>query len=178
MPENVSPSARSCCDVRRRDRLLAAPDGSNGRWRWRPRCESDSRATCPTSPATPPTPRALQRHALEIPEQLDEVSAFVAGSDRRDLDGQWPAVEGDLGDGVKIVAAEPMQGEPVQGLRSSRTDASRRSSTSADRPQDPRQQPGRDRLTGKLLYQEVTSPACERRDRQRRGATRRASSTR
>ena len=58
--------------------------------------------------------------ALEILEELDEVTAFVAGPrHRRHADGQRPApASEELGDAVKIVAAEPMQGEPVQGLRS------------------------------------------------------------
>jgi len=47
--------------------------------------------------------------ALEILEELDEISAFVAGL------GTGGTL---MGVGVKIVAAEPMQGEPVQGLRS------------------------------------------------------------
>jgi len=56
--------------------------------------------------------------AVEILEELDEVSAFVAGlgtggtlmGNGRRLKEEFPA--------IKIVAAEPMQGEPVQGLRS------------------------------------------------------------
>src|SRR5213596_3059568 len=56
--------------------------------------------------------------APEILEELDEIAAFVAGlgtggtlmGNGRRLKEERP--------GVKIVAAEPMQGEPVQGLRS------------------------------------------------------------
>jgi cysteine synthase B len=56
--------------------------------------------------------------APEILEELDEITAFVAGlgtggtlmGNGRRLREERP--------GVKIVAAEPMQGEPVQGLRS------------------------------------------------------------
>jgi cysteine synthase len=56
--------------------------------------------------------------APEILEELDEITAFVAGlgtggtlmGNGRRLKEERP--------GVKIVAAEPMQGEPVQGLRS------------------------------------------------------------
>ena len=57
--------------------------------------------------------------APEIIEELDEVDR-VRGRPRhrRHADGQRPAPEGGVGDAVKIVAAEPMQGEPVQGLRS------------------------------------------------------------
>jgi [CysO sulfur-carrier protein]-thiocarboxylate-dependent cysteine synthase len=57
--------------------------------------------------------------ALEILEELDEVSAFVAGlGTGGTLMGNGRRLKEELGDTVKIVAAEPMQGEPVQGLRS------------------------------------------------------------
>ncbi len=57
--------------------------------------------------------------ALEILEELDEVSAFVAGlGTGGTLMGNGRRLKETFGDGVKIVAAEPMQGEPVQGLRS------------------------------------------------------------
>jgi [CysO sulfur-carrier protein]-thiocarboxylate-dependent cysteine synthase len=57
--------------------------------------------------------------ALEILEELDEVSAFVAGlGTGGTLMGNGRRLKEELGDRVKIVAAEPMQGEPVQGLRS------------------------------------------------------------
>jgi [CysO sulfur-carrier protein]-thiocarboxylate-dependent cysteine synthase len=56
--------------------------------------------------------------AFEILEELDEVSAFVAGlGTGGTLMGNGRRLKEELGD-VKIVAAEPMQGEPVQGLRS------------------------------------------------------------
>ena len=57
--------------------------------------------------------------ALEILEELDEISAFVAGlGTGGTLMGNGRRLKEELGDEVKIVAAEPMQGEPVQGLRS------------------------------------------------------------
>ena len=57
--------------------------------------------------------------ALEILEELDEVSAFVAGlGTGGTLMGNARRLKETFGDAVKIVAAEPMQGEPVQGLRS------------------------------------------------------------
>src|SRR6266480_3086575 len=57
--------------------------------------------------------------ALEILEELDEVAAFVAGlGTGGTLMGNGRRLKEELGDRVKIVAAEPMQGEPVQGLRS------------------------------------------------------------
>ncbi len=57
--------------------------------------------------------------ACEILEELDEISAFVAGlGTGGTLMGNGRRLKEELGDAVKIVAAEPMQGEPVQGLRS------------------------------------------------------------
>ena len=57
--------------------------------------------------------------AVEILEELDELSAFVAGlGTGGTLMGTGRRLKEELGDSVKIVAAEPMQGEPVQGLRS------------------------------------------------------------
>ncbi|MCK9250269.1 MAG: cysteine synthase family protein [Solirubrobacteraceae bacterium] len=58
--------------------------------------------------------------ALEILEELDgQVDAFVAGlGTGGTLMGNGRRFKEELGDRVKIVAAEPMQGEPVQGLRS------------------------------------------------------------
>src|SRR5215212_8980188 len=57
--------------------------------------------------------------APEILEELDEISAFVAGlGTGGTLMGNGRRFKEEFGDAVKIVAAEPMQGEPVQGLRS------------------------------------------------------------
>jgi cysteine synthase B len=57
--------------------------------------------------------------APEILAELDEVAAFVAGlGTGGTLMGNGRRLKEELGDQVKIVAAEPMQGEPVQGLRS------------------------------------------------------------
>jgi cysteine synthase B len=58
--------------------------------------------------------------AVEILEELDgQVDAFVAGlGTGGTLMGNGRRFKEELGDRVKIVAAEPMQGEPVQGLRS------------------------------------------------------------
>ncbi len=57
--------------------------------------------------------------ALEILEELDDVAAFVAGlGTGGTLMGNGRRLKEELGDSIKIVAAEPMQGEPVQGLRS------------------------------------------------------------
>jgi [CysO sulfur-carrier protein]-thiocarboxylate-dependent cysteine synthase len=57
--------------------------------------------------------------APEILAELDEVAAFVAGlGTGGTLMGNGRRLKEAFGDQVKIVAAEPMQGEPVQGLRS------------------------------------------------------------
>ncbi|WP_022927657.1 PLP-dependent cysteine synthase family protein [Patulibacter americanus] len=58
--------------------------------------------------------------ALEVLDELDgQVDAFVAGlGTGGTLMGNGRRFKEELGDRVKIVAAEPMQGEPVQGLRS------------------------------------------------------------
>jgi len=57
--------------------------------------------------------------AAEILEELDEISAFVAGlGTGGTLMGNGRRFKEEFGDAIRIVAAEPMQGEPVQGLRS------------------------------------------------------------
>ncbi len=57
--------------------------------------------------------------APEIIEELDEISAFVAGlGTGGTLMGNGRRLKEEFGDAVKIVAAEPLQGELVQGLRS------------------------------------------------------------
>src|SRR6202789_2586502 len=57
--------------------------------------------------------------ALEILEELDEISAFVAGlGTGGTLMGNGRRLKEPFGAACKIVAPEPMQGEPVQGLRS------------------------------------------------------------
>jgi cysteine synthase B len=57
--------------------------------------------------------------APEILAELDQVAAFVAGlGTGGTLMGNGRRLKEEFGDQVKIVAAEPMQGEPVQGLRS------------------------------------------------------------
>src|ERR687891_612808 len=57
--------------------------------------------------------------APEILEELDDIAVFVAGlGTGGTLMGNARRFKEELGDAVRIVAAEPMQGEPVQGLRS------------------------------------------------------------
>ena len=57
--------------------------------------------------------------AVEILDALDDVAAFVAGlGTGGTLMGCGRRLKETFADAVKIVAAEPMPGEPVQGLRS------------------------------------------------------------
>ncbi len=57
--------------------------------------------------------------AIEILDEHDEIAAFVGGlGTGGTLMGNGRRLKEELGDSVKLVAAEPMQGEPVQGLRS------------------------------------------------------------
>ncbi len=80
----------------------------------------DSRYYMPYQYGNEANPRAhYDGTALEILEELDSVAAFVAGlGTGGTLMGNGRRLKEVLGDSVKIVAAEPMQGEPVQGLRS------------------------------------------------------------
>jgi cysteine synthase len=80
----------------------------------------DSSYYMPYQYGNPANPNAhYNGTAIEILEELDEVTAFVAGlGTGGTLMGNGRRLKEELGDAVKIVAAEPMQGEPVQGLRS------------------------------------------------------------
>jgi [CysO sulfur-carrier protein]-thiocarboxylate-dependent cysteine synthase len=81
---------------------------------------SDSRYHMPYQYGNEANPLAhYNGTALEIIEELDDVAAFVAGlGTGGTLMGNARRLRETFGDAVKIVAAEPMQGEPVQGLRS------------------------------------------------------------
>ena len=122
MPENVTPERTQLLKMygagSSTPRARSAPTERSKRpCRWPrkiPRC------TCPTSTATQRTrtPTTTVRR-FEIIEELDEVTAFVAGlGTGGTLMGNGRRLKETFGDAVKIVAAEPMQGEPVQGLRS------------------------------------------------------------
>jgi cysteine synthase B len=82
---------------------------------------SDPRYYMPYQYGNPANPDAhYHGTAVEILDELDgEVDAFVAGlGTGGTLMGNGRRFKEELGDRVKIVAAEPMPGEPVQGLRS------------------------------------------------------------
>ncbi len=80
---------------------------------------SDSRYYMPYQYGNPANPLAhYNGTAVEILEELDDVAAFVAGlGTGGTLMGNARRLKEELPN-VKIVAAEPMQGEGVQGLRS------------------------------------------------------------
>ncbi len=124
MPDNVTPRAHpAAADVRRRDRLLAGRPGlerrgRDGASRWPRR---DPSYYMPYQYGNPANPLAhYNGTAVEILDELDgQVDAFVAGlGTGGTLMGHARRFKEELGDRVTIVAAEPMQGEPVQGLRS------------------------------------------------------------
>ncbi|MEV4421626.1 cysteine synthase family protein [Patulibacter sp. NPDC049589] len=82
---------------------------------------SDPKYVMPYQYGNPANPLAhYNGTAVEILDELDgQVDAFVAGlGTGGTLMGNGRRFKEELGDRVKIVAAEPMQGEPVQGLRS------------------------------------------------------------
>src|SRR6201981_2148236 len=82
--------------------------------------QADASYYMPYQYGNPANPNAhYNGTAFEILEELEEVSAFVAGlGTGGTLMGNGRRLRETFGDAVKIVAAEPMQGEPVQGLRS------------------------------------------------------------
>jgi len=83
--------------------------------------EKDASYYMPYQYGNPANPRAhYEGTAPEILQELDgDISAFVAGlGTGGTLMGNGRRFKEELGDAVKIVAVEPMQGEPVQGLRS------------------------------------------------------------
>ncbi len=81
--------------------------------------EKDSSIYMPYQYGNPANPLAhYNGTAPEILDELDDVAAFVAGlGTGGTLMGVGRRLKEELPD-CKIVAAEPMQGEPVQGLRS------------------------------------------------------------
>jgi cysteine synthase B len=82
---------------------------------------SDASVYMPYQYGNEANPRAhYDGTAIEILDELDgDLSAFVAGlGTGGTLMGNGRRFKEELGDRVKIVAAEPLQGEPVQGLRS------------------------------------------------------------
>ncbi len=122
MPDNVTPERTQLLQMYGAE-IVSSPGstGSNGAVELAlEMAESDSSYFMPYQYGNAANPLAhYNGTAPEILEELDEISAFVAGlGTGGTLMGTGRRLKEELGDAVKIVAAEPMQGEPVQGLRS------------------------------------------------------------
>src|ERR1700756_2409645 len=122
MPENVTPERTELLRMYGAEIVYSeGAKGSNGAVELAlEMAEGDSSYYMPYQYGNEANPRAhYNGTALEILEELDEVAAFVAGlGTGGTLMGNGRRLKETFGDAVKIVAAEPMQGEPVQGLRS------------------------------------------------------------
>jgi cysteine synthase B len=123
MPDNVTPERTQLLKMYGAE-IVYSPgaQGSNGAVAMAlEMAESDASYYMPYQYGNQANPGAhYHGTAPEILEELDgDVAAFVAGlGTGGTLMGNGRRLKEELGDAVKIVAAEPMQGEPVQGLRS------------------------------------------------------------
>ena len=121
MPESVTPERTELLRMYGADIVYSeGAKGSNGAVELAlEMAEADSSVYMPYQYGNPANPRAhYEGTAPEILDELDDVAAFVAGlGTGGTLMGVGRRLKESLPD-VKIVAAEPMQGEPVQGLRS------------------------------------------------------------
>ncbi|HWF31641.1 MAG TPA: cysteine synthase family protein [Solirubrobacteraceae bacterium] len=122
MPENVTPERTQLLQMYGAEIVYSPGDqGSNGAVAMSLQLAAeDSSLYMPYQYGNEANPSAhYNGTALEILEELDEISAFVAGlGTGGTLMGNGRRLKETFGDACKIVAAEPMQGEPVQGLRS------------------------------------------------------------
>src|SRR3954464_6408738 len=123
MPDNVTPERTQLLTMYGAEIVSSPGDqGSNGAVAMALQmAEADSSYYMPYQYGNPANPRAhYEGTAPEILDELDgDISAFVAGlGTGGTLMGNGRAFKEELGAGVKIVAADPMRGEPVQGLRS------------------------------------------------------------
>src|SRR5205809_1319012 len=122
MPENVTPERTQLLEMYGAEIVYSeGAKGSNGAVEMAlDMAEKDASYYMPYQYGNQANPMAhYNGTAPEILEELDEVAAFVAGlGTGGTLMGNGRRLKEELGDAVKIVAAEPMQGEPVQGLRS------------------------------------------------------------
>jgi cysteine synthase B len=122
MPANVTPERTQLLEMFGAEIVYSeGAKGSNGAVELAlEMAEADSSYYMPYQYGNEANPRAhYNGTALEILEELDEIAAFVAGlGTGGTLMGNGRRLKETFGDAVKIVAAEPMQGEPVQGLRS------------------------------------------------------------
>src|SRR3712207_2186429 len=123
MPDNVTPERTQLLQMYGAEIVYSPGDqGSNGAVAMALQmAEQDASYYMPYQYGNQANPNAhYNGTAVEILEELDnDVSAFVAGlGTGGTLMGNARRFKEELGDQVTIVAAEPMQGEPVQGLRS------------------------------------------------------------
>jgi cysteine synthase B len=122
MPENVTPERTQLLEMYGAQIVYSeGAKGSNGAVELAlDMAGADASYYMPYQYGNPANPEAhYNGTALEILEELDEVSAFVAGlGTGGTLMGNGRRLKETFGDHCRIVAAEPMQGEPVQGLRS------------------------------------------------------------
>jgi cysteine synthase B len=122
MPDNVTPERTQLLKMYGAEIVYSdGTKGSNGAVELAlEMAESDRRYYMPYQYGNAANPLAhYNGTAVEILDELDDVAAFVAGlGTGGTLMGNGRRLKEALGDGVKIVAAEPMQGETVQGLRS------------------------------------------------------------
>jgi len=122
MPENVTPERTRLLEMYGAEIVYSeGAKGSNGAVEMAlAMAERDARYYMPYQYGNQANPLAhYHGTGPEILEELDEVAAFVAGlGTGGTLMGVGRRLKEELGDSVKVVAAEPMQGEPVQGLRS------------------------------------------------------------
>ncbi|HWT92597.1 MAG TPA: cysteine synthase family protein [Solirubrobacteraceae bacterium] len=122
MPDNVTPERTQLLKMYGADIVYSPGDqGSNGAVAMALKMAEDPQYYMPYQYGNQANPNAhYNGTAVEILEELDnDVTAFVAGlGTGGTLMGNARRFKEELGDQVTIVAAEPMQGEPVQGLRS------------------------------------------------------------
>jgi cysteine synthase B len=123
MPDNVTPERTQLLEMYGAQIALSpGAQGSNGAVAMAlDMAAADAAYYMPYQYGNPANPRAhYEGTAPEILDELDgQIDAFVAGlGTGGTLMGNGRRFREELGDRVKIVAAEPMQGEPVQGLRS------------------------------------------------------------
>ena len=123
MPDNVTPERTQLLTMYGAEIVYSPGDqGSNGAVAMSLElAANDATLYMPYQYGNPANPLAhYNGTAIEILDELDgQVDAFVAGlGTGGTLMGIGRRFNEELGDRVKIVAAEPMQGEPVQGLRS------------------------------------------------------------
>ena len=144
--------------------------------------ERDSRYYMPFQYANEANPRAhYEGTGAEIAEALPRVDAFVAGlGTGGTLMGCGERLRESFPD-VQVVAAEPLQGDPVYGpaVARGRLHAADPRRLEA-RPEDPRRRTRRPSLGLRMLLERegIFAGVSSRRGRPRRAADRRASSTR